>query len=179
MKTKHTFSNAPLGRWLIGIAMIHVPKCSLEGAEVFITLIFSSFISEFFPPSLLENIIAITPSKQTIACIMLEEATNTVMLENAATGIDYALIPYDDEDDEERGRIEMFYQGTDVGGGGTRKDLFEKLCTTESVHEDHEEYMYPTCALHGFNLNLSSPCILIMGDGGLLKHDALMPPLSI
>ena len=34
-------------------------------------------------------------------------------------------------------------------------------------------YMYPTCALHGLNLALSSPTTLTMGDGGLLKRNAI------
>ena len=39
--------------------------------------------------------------------------------------------------------------------------------------QNENEYMYPTCALHGLNISLSSPTTLIVGDGGLLKHNAM------
>ena len=39
--------------------------------------------------------------------------------------------------------------------------------------KNYDEYMYTTCSLHGLNLTLSSPKNLIMGDGGLMKHNTL------
>lgn len=39
--------------------------------------------------------------------------------------------------------------------------------------KSREEYVYTTCALYGLNLCLSSPTTKTMGDGGLLKRNAL------
>ena len=98
-------------------------------------------------------------------CIGIQSAGNFSV--DAAQGVDHALIPYDTEN-----RIQLSVQGTDAGGGGTRKDLADKLEANGRV-ANYNEYVYSTCALHGMNLALSSPTQLIMGDGGLLKRNAL------
>ena len=46
-------------------------------------------------------------------------------------------------------------QGTDAGGGATRKDLKRKLADKERVNDD--EYNDTTCALHALNMTLESP----------------------
>ena len=92
-----------------------------------------------------------------VTCIGIQSAGN--FSTNVAQGVDHALITYDSDDN-----ITMLYgQGINVGGGGTRKDLVNKVnrCAREN---NYDEYMYTTCSLHGLNLTLSSPTNLIMGD---------------
>ena len=68
--------------------------------------------------------------------------------------------------------MKISHQCTDAGGGGTRIDLFRKLEEVDRV-KNRNEYMHPTCGLHGLNLTLSVPTVLTMGDGGLHKRNAL------
>ena len=87
---------------------------------------------------------------------------------DAADAVDHSLRIYDFDDE----RVLLLNHGTDAGGGGTRRDLFLKLSNVNRVM-NLLEYIYTTCALHALNLCLSSPTTLIMGDGGLLKRNAL------
>ena len=100
-----------------------------------------------------------------VNCIGIYSAGN--FSTDAAQGFDHALIPYDSNDN----RTMLYGQGIDAGGSGTRKDLADKLnrCARD---KNYDEYMYTTCSLHGFNLTLSSPTNIIMGDSGLLRHNA-------
>ena len=52
-----------------------------------------------------------------MTCIGIQSAGNLSV--DAAQGVDHALIPYDTENN----RLKLSVQGTDAGGGGTRKDL--------------------------------------------------------
>ena len=101
-----------------------------------------------------------------MTCIGIQSTGNLSV--DAAQGVDHALIPYDTENN----RLKLSVQGTDADGGGTRKDLADKLEMNDRVR-DYSEYVYSTCSLHGMNITLSSPTQLIMGDGGLLKRNAL------
>ena len=101
-----------------------------------------------------------------MTCVGIQGAGNCSV--DAAEGINYALMVYDDDGH----RIFISNHGTDAGGGGTRKDPLDKLAALGGVR-NYREYIYTTCALHGLNLCMSSPTALIMGDGGLLKRNAL------
>ena len=101
-----------------------------------------------------------------VLCLGIQGAGNSSM--DAADAIDHALKFYDFDDK----RVLLSNHGTDAGGGGTRRDLFLKLSNVNRVM-NLLEYIYTTCALHGLNLCLSSPTTLTMGDGGLLKRNAL------
>ena len=107
-----------------------------------------------------------TTNKIKVTCIGIQSAGNFSV--DAAEGVDHALKPYDHDNQ----LLQFEVQGTDAGGGGTRKDLADKLESRGRVKE-YVEYIWSTCALHGLNLTLSSPTNLIMGDGGLLKRTAL------
>ena len=96
----------------------------------------------------------------------IESAGNSSI--DAAEAIDHALKQYDCLGC----RILLANHGTDAGGGGTRKDLADKLQDLDRVL-NYIEYIYSTCSLRGLNLCLSSPTTLTMGDGGLLKIHAL------
>ena len=101
-----------------------------------------------------------------VTCIGIQSAGNFSV--DAAEGVDHALKPYDHHEES----LKFSVQGTDAGGGGTRKDLADKVESRGRVKE-YAEYIWCTCSLHGLNLTLSSPTNLIMGDGGLLKRNAL------
>ena len=68
---------------------------------------------------------------------------------DAADAVDHALQIYDFDDQ----RVLLSNHGTDAGGGGTRRDLFLKLCDVNRVM-NLLEYMYTACALHTLNLCL-------------------------
>ena len=87
---------------------------------------------------------------------------------DAAETIDHALQVYDFTDD----LVLLSNHGIYAGGGGMRRDLFLKICDINQVMSV-TEYIYTTCALHGLNMCLCSPKSLSMGDGGLLKRNAL------
>ena len=101
-----------------------------------------------------------------VTCIGIQSAGNFSV--DAAEGVDHAMKPYDHEEET----LQFSVQGTDAGGGGTRIDLANKLESCGRVKE-LTEYIWSTCSLHGMNITLSSPTNLIMGDGGLLKRNAL------
>ena len=105
-------------------------------------------------------------NKVKVTCIGIHSAGNFSV--DAAEGVDHALKPYD----HDREPLKISVQGTDAGGGGTRKDLADKLDSRGRI-KDYGEYVWTTCSLHGMNITLSSPTNLIMGDGGLLKRNAL------
>ena len=105
-------------------------------------------------------------NKIKVTCIGIQSAGNFSV--DAAEGIDHAMKPYDHEEET----LQYSVQGTDAGGGGTRIDLANKLDSCGRIRE-YTEYIWSTCSLHGLNLTLSSPTNLIMGDGGLLKRNAL------
>ena len=100
--------------------------------------------------------------------IGIESAENDSI--GAAKAIDHALKTFDLPEE----KITIANHGTDAGGGGTRKDLLVKLVGVGRVSQSQvTTYIHSTCALHGLNLCLSSPTILVMGDGGLLKRNAM------
>ena len=72
--------------------------------------------------------------------------------------------PYDNEEEP----LQFSVQGTYGGGGGTRKDLADKLESRGRI-KNYAEYVWSTCSLHGLNLTLPSPTNLIMGDRGLIE----------
>ena len=91
-----------------------------------------------------------TTNKIKVTCIGIQSAGNFSV--DAAEGVDHALKPYDHDNQ----LLQFEVQGTDAGGGGTRKDLADKLESRGRVKE-YVEYIWSTCALHGLNLTLSSP----------------------
>ena len=95
----------------------------------------------------------------------IESAGNTSV--DAADSIDHALSIYDLSQE----RVLLSCTGTDAGGGGTREDLVEKL--NNKRVQCIATHTSSTCNLHGMNLCLSSPILLLMGDGGLLKRTAM------
>jgi len=101
-----------------------------------------------------------------VLCLGIQGAGNSSM--DAAEAVDHASQIYDFDDQ----RVLLSYHGIDAGGGGTQRDLFLKLRIINRVI-NLLEYIYTTCTLHGLNLCLSSPTTLTMGDGGLLKRNAL------
>ena len=68
--------------------------------------------------------------------------------------------------------IKLSVQFIDTGGDRTHLDLADKLETYVRVN-NYEEYTYSICPLHEISLTLSFPTNLIMGNGGLLKRNAL------
>jgi len=101
-----------------------------------------------------------------VTCIGIQGAGNTSV--DVAVGIDHCLKVFDYGD----ARVKLSNHTIDAGGGGARRDLMLKLGEANRV-KNMETYIYTTCALHGLNLCLSTPTTKIMGDGGLLKRNAL------
>jgi len=122
MKSKQ-FNTTPLGRRLLGIAMMHVPKLGLESAEKIIPLINASFLADCgLKTSLLKKFATTSPSASTLKALMIDEANDTIST------------------------------GTDAGGGRTREDLVAKLKTFSRMKEGTNEHISSTCSLHSLNL---------------------------
>ena len=219
------YSSCPLARRLLGIAMMHVPKLSLDAASKFIPLLLASFLAECGFTDLGE-ITRASPSASELKEIMFDEAVDTIYLlqeqlrnktltlmcdkgdggnkrcgasfvkllaryddarekvtvvnvgiegaDNtsigAAKAVDFTMKIYDTPAE----KLLISNHGTDAGGGGTRIDLLEKLIEVGRVNaEKRSNYHHSTCSLHGLNITLSSPTLLTMGDGGLLKRNAM------
>lgn len=88
-------------------------------------------------------------------------------VETAAT-IDHAIKVYDYIDSP----VQFSGHGTNVGGGGTREYILQKLVTVARI-DNLGEYVWTTCSLHTLNIFLSSPTTITMGEGGLLKRTTL------
>ena len=104
--------------------------------------------------------------KVNVSFIGIQSAGNTS--KDAAMGVDNALLLFDDVD---RKQV-LDNGGTDAGGGGTREDIGLKLNNVGRVKE-WDEFLASTCGLHGMNLTLASPTTLVMGDGALLRRNAM------
>ena len=79
--TRKQFNCSRLGRRFLGIAMMHVPKLALESAERFIVLVICWFLADLGFNSLLSEIANVTPSASTLREIMVEEAIDTIVIE--------------------------------------------------------------------------------------------------
>jgi len=101
-----------------------------------------------------------------VNCIGIQGAGNTSV--DADVGIYHCLIFFDYGD----ARMKLSNHTTDAGGGGTRRDLMLKLGEINRA-KNMETYIYSTCALHGLDLCLSTTTTKTMGDGDLLKRNAL------
>ena len=101
--------------------------------------------------------------------ILLEIISSPIALVITSFLIGRSCIANYDFDDQ---RVLLSNHGTDVGGGGIRRELFLKICDVNRVM-NLLEYIYTTCALHALNICISSPTTLTMGDGRLLKRNAL------
>ena len=80
LKSGKKYSSSPLGQGLMSIAMMHVPKLSMEAAERIIPLIIASFLADCDIP-VLENIGSITPSANNLKTIMMDETVDTILLD--------------------------------------------------------------------------------------------------
>ena len=74
----------PLSRRLLGVAMMHCPKFSLEIASSFIALVIASFLADIGLNSFLDNIPEVTPSSGTLKNVMIDEGVDTIYLEKTA-----------------------------------------------------------------------------------------------
>jgi len=101
-----------------------------------------------------------------VTCIWIQGAENTSV--DAAVGIDHCLKVFD----YGGARVKLSNHTTDAGGGGTRRNLMLKLGEVNRV-KNMEMYIHSTCVLPGLNICLSTPTTKTMGDGGLLKRNAL------
>ena len=104
--------------------------------------------------------------KVRVTSIGIEGAGNTT--EDGADAIDHSLKFFETPTRP----LQLNGQGTDAGGGATRVDLKNKLNTRGRI-TNYDDYFDTTCALHGLNLTLSSPTVLVMGEGGMYKRTAL------
>jgi len=76
------YVGSPLGDRLIGIAMMHAPKLSLECAEKLIPLFLGAFLCDCgFEEEEMKNLGSVTPSANKIKAIMIEETVDTILTE--------------------------------------------------------------------------------------------------
>ena len=74
------YIGSPLGERLIGIAMMHAPKLSLECAEKLMPLFIGSFLVDCgIPESEIQNLGSVTPCAKKIKAIMIEETVDTIL----------------------------------------------------------------------------------------------------
>ena len=105
-------------------------------------------------------------NKVKVICIGIQSVGN--FSGDTAQGVDHVLQPYDHDDTP----VQFSCQDTEASGDGTRNDMANKL-EARGMVKDYSEYVYTTCSLHAMNITLSSPTNLSVGNGGLLKHNAL------
>ena len=71
----------PLSWRLLGVAMMHCPKFSLETASCFIALVIASFLADIGLNSVLDNVPEVTLSAGTLKNVMIDESVDTIYLE--------------------------------------------------------------------------------------------------
>ena len=101
-----------------------------------------------------------------VTCIRIQCVGSSSL--DAAQAVDHALELYNHPDV----KVQFSNHTIDACGGGTQMDLFLKLCDVNQV-KNHDNYIYTTCSLHGLNLYTYSPTTNTMGNGRLLKQNAL------
>jgi hypothetical protein len=86
---------------------------------------------------------------------------------DAADAIDDSLSKIDQPGRQKR---KLVGQGSDAGGGGVGRRLFECL---KKKGRTEEHYLIATCLLHGWQCVLGNAIEACSGSGGLLKRDVL------
>ena len=75
------YVGSPLGRRLLGQAILQCPKVGGEALATIISLSVAAFLADCDVTSLLPNVPLVCPSRNTLKLILVEEAADTILLE--------------------------------------------------------------------------------------------------